>query len=136
MGDSTASRRDAVIFALISLLSRLVMTQSSVFSLWFSRRCYERSRGEMITMLYEKTLKRKNIGAPNKDPVQTALTENGVNGLSEADKASFKPTTRWRRMYETFRRPLSSVRKQLGPGRAPEAPKEPATTGKILNLMR
>ena len=53
----------AVSYAVLSLLARLMATQSSVFNLWFSRRCYERSRGEMITMLSEKILSRKYIAS-------------------------------------------------------------------------
>ena len=51
MEDPLAPRTSAVTFAILALLVRLVAAQSGVFSLWFCRRCYERSRGEMITML-------------------------------------------------------------------------------------
>ena len=78
------TKRPAITFALLSLLARLVATQSSVFSLWFGRRCYERSRGEMITMLYEKSLNRKIIGAvlnedqeDDQEPGQDIRYENG-----------------------------------------------------------
>ena len=91
-----ASRRQALMFALLSLIVRLISTQSSILNLWFGRRCYERSRGEMITMIYEKTLDRKIIVAP----------QEGVP----------KGTKR----FNWFRKP----------------DKEPASMGKILNLMR
>ncbi|KAL2019279.1 hypothetical protein VTK56DRAFT_9823 [Thermocarpiscus australiensis] len=51
--------RAAIVYAGFTLFARLVRTQSGVFSLWFCRRSYERARGEMITMIHEKTLKRK-----------------------------------------------------------------------------
>lgn len=59
MEDITAPKMDAIIYAGLSMAARLIAAQSGVFSLWYGRRCYERSRGEMITMLYEKTLGRK-----------------------------------------------------------------------------
>ncbi|EHY58849.1 hypothetical protein HRR83_001892 [Exophiala dermatitidis] len=57
------NKRPAITFALLMLVVRLMAAQSAVFSLWFGRRCYERARGEMITMLYEKTLNRKILGS-------------------------------------------------------------------------
>jgi hypothetical protein len=38
-------KRPAIIFAGLILAVRLIAAQSAVFSLWFGRRCYERSRG-------------------------------------------------------------------------------------------
>ncbi len=68
------SPRTAIVYAGITLFARLVKAQSGVFSLWFSRRCYERSRGEMITMIHEKTLKRKAFTFPSggEAPAQSA----------------------------------------------------------------
>ena len=54
MEDPTGPRRATLVYAAISLSARLLESQSAIFSLWYGRRCYERSRGEMITMLYEK----------------------------------------------------------------------------------
>ena len=76
MKDNATPMRAAVIYALIALIIRLLGAQSSVFSTWYGRRCYERSRGELITMLHEKVLSRKVIGTipdtvgnkPNKQP--------------------------------------------------------------------
>lgn len=81
----------SLLFAAAILGVRLVACQSSVFTLWFSRRCYERSRGEMITTIYAKTLSRKAFGQPPPKH-QSAAAEKTAQ--------------------------------------------QPATTGKILNLMR
>jgi ABC-type multidrug transport system fused ATPase/permease subunit len=59
MEDPSAPQSAAITYAILSLIFRLVASQSAVFNLWFSRRSYERSRGELITMLSEKTLSRK-----------------------------------------------------------------------------
>ncbi|KAL2753561.1 hypothetical protein ACRALDRAFT_2139965 [Sodiomyces alcalophilus JCM 7366] len=82
------------LFAAAILGVRLVACQSSVFTLWFSRRCYERARGEMITTIYAKTLSRKAFGQP--PPKHQS-----------ADQPAAEKTS-----------------------------PQPATTGKILNLMR
>ncbi|KAF7503016.1 hypothetical protein GJ744_004723 [Endocarpon pusillum] len=68
MEDVHAPRRAAVIYAVLSLIARLIADQTAVFSLWYSRRCFERSRGEMIMMLYEKMLMRKVVGLEEDRP--------------------------------------------------------------------
>ncbi|KAL8792793.1 MAG: hypothetical protein Q9195_004606 [Heterodermia aff. obscurata] len=62
MEDDAAPTRAAIVYALIALIIRLSGAQISVFSTWYGRRCYERSRGELITMLHGKVLSRKIIG--------------------------------------------------------------------------
>lgn len=54
-------RDTAMAYAAMMLFVRLVYSQLQVLNLWYGRRCYERSRGEMIMMVYEKALSRKNI---------------------------------------------------------------------------
>ncbi|CRK35916.1 hypothetical protein BN1708_006839 [Verticillium longisporum] len=133
-------RTTPIMFAAAILCVRLVACQSSVFSLWFSRRCYERSRGEMITTIYAKTLTRKSVGQglPEKevdeldesDVVDTeACQDDDANGEEQHAKS------RWTGL-------LSFLRLRRGkPGyqkiaAEPEKTKQPATTGKILNLMK
>ena len=69
----------SVIYAVLSLLVRLFASQCSAFNLWFSRRCYERSRGEMITMLSEKILSRKVAAFPeqSQEVMSSDRTSNG-----------------------------------------------------------
>ncbi|KAL8383243.1 hypothetical protein RB595_006814 [Gaeumannomyces hyphopodioides] len=118
-GGGLGNVRVAMAYAAVALFVRLAAAQSAVFSLWFSRRCYERSRGEMITMIYEKTIRRKAFTFPganqkkddDDDDVdgdqEHAEGQNGANGLSGV---------------------------KLSPE---EAQKDaPASMGKILNLMR
>jgi hypothetical protein len=78
MQDIDAPKRAAITYAAITLGVQLIKCQSGVFSLWFGRRCYERSRGEMITMLYEKTLNRKISFNPPK-------SKTGSDGETEHD---------------------------------------------------
>jgi ABC-type multidrug transport system fused ATPase/permease subunit len=130
-----APRGAAVTYAVLSLIARLISSQLGVLSLWFGRRCYERSRGEMITMLYEKTLSRKIV---------TAHHDSNANG-NTAESASILPQQpshflgNIREVAQSFYHRLTTLFKR---GKAPvefqaipEA-KEPASMGKILNLMR
>lgn len=93
MEDGRAPKRAAVVYAVLSLVARLVSNQSAVFSLWFGRRAYERSRGELITMLYDKMLTRKVIGLQEKrsmtDPQTGEESKNeGTNEKSAQEKQS------------------------------------------------
>ncbi|KAL8682945.1 MAG: hypothetical protein Q9186_001024 [Xanthomendoza sp. 1 TL-2023] len=103
MEDVHAPRSRAVTFAIISLFVRLVACQSSVFSLWYSRRSYERSRGEMITMLYEKTLARKIIGESVLSNMPKSSGDEDGHTRLETD-ALTKPTGSSRAAYEAVRR--------------------------------
>src|SRR5262249_42215836 len=94
-------KRPALTYALLILLIRVVNAQSEVFSLWYGRRCYERSRGEMITMLYEKTLHRKMVAQPKEQqsetedaPLHRAKTNQSADERTPllATKTAEKPT--------------------------------------------
>ncbi|KAL9594010.1 MAG: hypothetical protein Q9219_007265 [cf. Caloplaca sp. 3 TL-2023] len=135
MQDVSAPRSKAVVVAIMSLVIRLIACQSSVFSLWYSRRSYERSRGEMITMLYEKTLSRKlvgeAVGANKSDSSQTDLGGN-ANGLDKATDSSKDGTNSMSARLKNF---VSLFTKQFRSTSQVEV-KQPASIGKIYNLMR
>ena len=128
---SDTRRGAAVIYAMLSLLVRLIAGQSSVFNLWFSRRCYERSRGEMITMLYEKTLSRKIIGA-SIEPQKTVNSDGMDN--SGPPMNTTQPKSRWKSIWEGLYGAKDSLISTTN-DRLCES-KKPASIGKILNLMR
>jgi len=95
MENLKAQKESAIFWSALIMLARFIAAQSAVFSLWFSRRCYERSRGEMITMLYEKTLNRKILGSvmeekekaetDSRDGSDTRREQNGEIDLIEND---------------------------------------------------
>lgn len=126
MQDTAAPKSAAVTYAAITLAVQLIKCQSGVFSLWFGRRCYERSRGEMITMLYEKTLGRKISFNPPKPKTESdgevgnSAAENG-NGHKKTG-----PVVSW----------LSGLISKFKKSKKTDDSKEPASMGKILNLMR
>ncbi|KAG9908409.1 ABC bile acid transporter, partial [Aureobasidium melanogenum] len=141
----------AITFALLILVVRLVAAQSAVFSLWFGRRAYERSRGEMITMLFEKTLNRKIVATIKDDEVKE--NDEDMNGEPDSDSSPNGNGASERQgllnghdsksnQKQSF---LSKVFRKTWPGirfRSNKKPKPanednaPASMGKILNLMR
>ncbi|TVY34352.1 ATP-dependent bile acid permease, partial [Lachnellula occidentalis] len=130
MEDHRAPKRAALTYALFSLVLRLVGSQSAVFSLWYGRRAYERSRGEMITMLYEKTLSRKVVSVSSK-PEENGNGTNGTNGSVKSGSRS-----RWRKVVDYLKKPFQSKKKTPVLESAPEKSPELASMGKIMNLMR
>ncbi|KAE8448168.1 hypothetical protein EG329_009772 [Mollisiaceae sp. DMI_Dod_QoI] len=132
MENPLAPRRAALNYAVLSLVVRVVAAQSGVFTLWFGRRAYERSRGEMVTMLYEKTLSRKVVSLSSKPVVEVdsemAVNGNG-NGVIKHEELSRLGKVR-NCMAVPFRWLSSrSKTKQV-------TKKDTASMGKIMNLMR
>ncbi|KAL1304033.1 hypothetical protein AAFC00_000471 [Neodothiora populina] len=146
------NRRPAITFAVLILTLRLVAAQSAVFSLWFGRRCYERSRGEMITMLFEKTLNRKIIGSVNNEGISTsddAAMRNGqsacpdqedpIEDESGEDSALLNGSIKKSSGHGKLTSRVAAKIRALVPfkmGKQDAPKKEPASMGKILNLMR
>ncbi|KAL4800242.1 hypothetical protein BDV19DRAFT_173145 [Aspergillus venezuelensis] len=112
------SIRVALVYAVLTLALRLIGAQSQVFNLWYGRRCYERSRGEMMMMVYEKALVRKNVF--NQD------AEDGSAEGKQQEDGDNEPSKR------------SWLWGFLTSWRAPrkEKSKAPVTMGKIFNLLR
>ncbi|KKY13554.1 putative abc transporter [Diplodia seriata] len=130
-----SGRKEAAIFATFILAVRMIAAQSAVISLWYCRRCYERSRGEMITMIYEKTLTRKSFGIPEDEKKKQDGKDNAavVSGENENDQPSAELTKEkslLARLWARLRRAQADEKAHK------EAPKQPASMGKILNLMR
>ncbi|KAI0018349.1 canalicular multispecific organic anion transporter 1 [Xylariomycetidae sp. FL0641] len=145
-----ASRKDdSIMWALAILIVRLVAAQSSVFSLWFSRRAYERARGEMLTTIYAKTLTRKSFGlrTEDQDTQQDEYPEHQPNGHENghqnghqigSEHTELTPLldgkakkTRLDRVLEFLR-----LRNRNAPKKITKPHEQPATMGKILNIMR
>ncbi|KAL1867541.1 hypothetical protein VTK73DRAFT_4120 [Phialemonium thermophilum] len=164
--------RAALVYAVLTLLARWWVAQSNVISLWFSRRAYERSRGEMITMIYEKTLRRKAFTFPSRPAQESASSpdtsaaptlweeeeddddHNNNNETESRDGGTSSPTTKPGRLSSVTdklrfllgwkpRRGVASSRPAKGlpttsssSSSSADAASLPASTGKILNLMR
>lgn len=120
----SAARSQSVGLAILMLLVRFISAQSGVFSLWYCRRAYERSRGEMITTIYAKTLTRKTQRFASEANDSIPVGENGLD--AENGKRG-----RFARLVPSC---CGGRKKGSKPGSS-KAP-APATMGKILNLMR
>lgn len=138
MKDDTSPASAAITYAVISVAVRLFSSQLNVFNLWYQRRAYERSRGELITMLYEKTLNRKILGAKREVKEEHsnghADTANGNGPTMHGDSTNsdFKaaPQSIPAKLWSYIRDPFSKKVKKS------EKEKVAASMGKILNLMR
>ncbi|KLU93098.1 multidrug resistance-associated protein 6, partial [Magnaporthiopsis poae ATCC 64411] len=121
-GGGLGNVRVAMAYAAVALFVRLAAAQSAVFSLWFSRRCYERSRGEMITMIYEKTIRRKAFTFPGVNQKKEDDDDDGMSGDQQHAEGQNGTTNG------------SAAGPKLSPDQAQKD--APASMGKILNLMR
>ena len=133
MENEQLPQRVAVTYAVLSLVLRLVSTQTHVFGLWYGRRCYERSRGEIITMLYEKTLNRKIFGSANKAEAQVEASGAASGTETDAMSAPKKFTSGFRTYWD---RVLALIPLRESAAAVKDKQKDPASMGKILNLMR
>jgi ABC-type multidrug transport system fused ATPase/permease subunit len=134
MENPHSPKRVALTYALIILGLRLVEAQAEVFNTWFGRRCYERSRGEMILMVYEKALSRKNVIGI--DPELKARADAATNGHHEANGITKKKRTLVSRILGLVDVRWLLSRKSHKHLKIGQDAKAPASMGKILNLCR
>lgn len=133
-------RTESKLWALAMLVLRLISTQSGVFSLWFGRRAYERSRGEMITMVYAKTLARKSSGQQmedGEDHQENDIEYDNEGAGTDADEGTpllgrQPKTSRLKQLLEFLRLHKAKPSKKT----KSQPLQQPATMGKILNLMK
>ncbi|KZT01394.1 uncharacterized protein LAESUDRAFT_739182 [Laetiporus sulphureus 93-53] len=59
---SPESRRAAYVFALVAFLANLSFAQVDLYQTWYTRRCYERTRGQLFCALHYKALTRRDVG--------------------------------------------------------------------------
>jgi ABC-type multidrug transport system fused ATPase/permease subunit len=76
-------------YALLLWTVSFFEAQSSMVMLWYNRRCYERVRGELIMMIYEKVLVRKVIVGQEEIKSPPPPEASGSKGSAE----EFDPTS-------------------------------------------
>jgi hypothetical protein len=106
-----------------------IEAQSEVLTLWYGRRCYERSRGEMTMMVYEKALSRKNV-VGQEEAEKANDKSNETNRTTQEANGGCVSKSKLHRYCGFFRRFWSRSEKSK-----PET-KQPASMGKVLNLIR
>ncbi|KIV98718.1 uncharacterized protein PV09_09505 [Verruconis gallopava] len=134
MENPHAPKRAVLTYALIILALRLIAAQSEVFNTWFGRRCYERSRGEMILMVYEKALSRKNVIGI--DPELNEREDQAGNNLSDTNGSLKRKTTAASKVLAWLDPRWFISRRGHKHFKVTTEPKAPASMGKILNLCR
>jgi ABC-type multidrug transport system fused ATPase/permease subunit len=128
-----------ITYAVLTVALRLMAAQLGVFNLWYQRRAYERSRGELITMLFEKTLNRKILGAKQeKDEEHTnGHTDNGNDQVLDGERnGSDVPSKSESRGWFTHLLAIVQSPFSRKSNKKAEKEKVAASMGKILNLMR
>ncbi|KAF1980150.1 ABC bile acid transporter-like protein [Bimuria novae-zelandiae CBS 107.79] len=135
MQNPNSSGNVTITYACIALLFRLINAQSQVFALWHQRRAYERSRGEMVTMLYEKTLNRKILGAKQEPIEEQSNGHDDSEANGTANGSTIKGSSHFQQVFGGPFRFIRNLfkRKPAEPEKKEDAA---ASMGKILNLMR
>lgn len=131
MENPLSPKRIALTYSLLGLMVQGIEAQSEVLTLWYGRRCYERSRGEMTMMVYEKALSRKNVvGQEETEKANDKANEsNDTNGTAHAANGGVTSKSKYHRYCGFFQS------EKPKPESKPET-KQPASMGKVLNLIR
>ncbi|KAG7099723.1 hypothetical protein E1B28_001540 [Marasmius oreades] len=64
--DSSEPKANAYYWALITFLAHLTFAQVDLFQQWHTRRCYERTRGQLFCAIHYKALKRQDMTGKTK----------------------------------------------------------------------
>ncbi|QIW98767.1 hypothetical protein AMS68_004285 [Peltaster fructicola] len=138
MQASEATRNIAcAIYAALAWLLRQSKAEVGVLALWHGRRAYERSRGEMITMLYEKVLGRKISSLPSTSEEETngQLLQESDDIEVEVHEGSNGVNSKLDTTPSFLSRASTLIGSTFSRTKKVEV-KQPASMGKILNLMR
>ena len=68
----------AYFWAVVTFVANLSFAQADLFQSWHTRRCYERTRGQMFCLLHYKSLKRRQLGG--------LVNKNGEPGSADLGK--------------------------------------------------
>ncbi|KAF8899072.1 hypothetical protein BD779DRAFT_1781441 [Infundibulicybe gibba] len=85
--DSPESRREAYYWALVTFIAHLSFAQVDLFQSWHTRRCYERTRGQLFCSLHYKSLKREDISGKvyHADDLKTSADLGKIVNLMQGD---------------------------------------------------
>ena len=88
-GDGSNSARSlAVVYALFMFLAGICKAGSDLQYLWFSRRVGGQLRCELMSAIYEKALKRKDLSGATKDDEEGQKEEDEGSGEEEENKGA------------------------------------------------
>ncbi|XP_006460356.1 hypothetical protein AGABI2DRAFT_203369 [Agaricus bisporus var. bisporus H97] len=66
--DTPEARRTAYVWTAIAFLANLSFAQVDLFQAWHTRRCYERTRGQLFCAIHYKALKRRETSCKSSTP--------------------------------------------------------------------
>jgi ABC-type multidrug transport system fused ATPase/permease subunit len=118
----------AFMYALLLWGARAISAQTAMLAMWYGRRCYERTRGEMIAMVYEKALLRKAPVGLEKQSNPGGSDEHSHNRSGNGSLNNTKSSRA--EIYKLFKVLFSKSTK------LDSKLKGPMSTGKILNIIR
>lgn len=61
INDDAEAKRTAYFWALVTFIAHLSFAQVDLFQSWHTRRCYERTRGQLFCSIHYKSLKRQDV---------------------------------------------------------------------------
>lgn len=111
------ARAKAYIFALAMFLAQVLKSEADVQHLWYGRRAAVRIRSELMSAIYDKALKRKDLAGVVGDDVKKSIKER------DEDKANGKGDKK------------NGKKKDKEKKDGKDDPKAGADIGKIVNLM-
>ena len=77
--DGPDSRRTTYYWAAVVFVAHLSFAQLDLFQSWHTRRCYERTRGQLFCSLHYKSLRRQNLDGQVKKTEQGQDEESGAH---------------------------------------------------------
>ncbi|KAF9531878.1 pleiotropic drug resistance ABC transporter [Crepidotus variabilis] len=84
--DDPTAASTAYRWAFITFVANLSFAQVDLYQRWHTRRCYERTRGQMFCLLHYKSLRRQQVGgATNKDGEPGAADLGKIVNLMQGD---------------------------------------------------
>ncbi|TFK19978.1 pleiotropic drug resistance ABC transporter [Coprinopsis marcescibilis] len=87
--DTPEAKRTAYFWAFMTFLAHLSFAQVDLFKAWHTRRCYERTRGQMFCALHYKALRREEISGHVAKGEESSKAELGkIVNLMQGDSYS------------------------------------------------
>ena len=91
--DDAESKRTTYLWALVTFIAHLSFAQVDLFQNWHTRRCYERTRGQLFCSIHYKSLSRQDIrgGIRHEDDKHQSADLGKIVNLMQS--GIFSPTT-------------------------------------------
>ncbi|KAF8236776.1 pleiotropic drug resistance ABC transporter [Tricholoma matsutake] len=87
INDDAEAKRTAYFWALVTFIAHLSFAQVDLFQSWHTRRCYERTRGQLFCSIHYKSLKRQDVsgGIGQEEDEHTSADLGKIVNLMQGD---------------------------------------------------